>query len=491
MKWLSKICNSKYTKYLMLDFATLLVFWGGMLRKSFTSDTITHMVTVDADVQVNLEQGRYLKALFDQILLKFGLRTTSNISIIMGLSFIILAVTMVILQMIFAQWEPQDLTGRVGYNLIINLWIYNVLFVENLMFCEVSIYFAMAYFLGALAVMLYAKRKYILMVLSLVGATCLYQYVVIFTAIYIAFYIFLQERNLSIRVIVKELLTVFVCGFVGVLNLVSILFLVKIHVLEKFYKSAGVGDFKAKLCQIWESFISLNKDAAGILPEVWIPLLVIFVVEIMIFIETARKKHWLEWVFLQLASIGSIVLLYVIPLTEASFYFPPRMSFCFFLVQGMILAVAYVLLVDSKKKRELLTICCAAYLLIQLLFSNYIVTNHFVSNTLDKVYTRMGYEYIVKYEQEHGVEVENLCLINDISAPAYYDEVQYTSDQINERSLGILSVSIMEVMTGRKFNKVEMDPEVYAMYFEGKDWGSFDPEEQIVIVGNTAYWCMF
>ena len=97
----------------------------------------------------------------------------------------------------------------------------------------------------------------------------------------------------------------------------------------------------------------------------------------------------------------------------------------------------------------------------------------------------------MKYEQENGVEVENLCLINDINAPAYYDEVQYTSDQINERSLGILSVSIMEVMTGRKFNWVEMDPEVYAVYFEGKNWDSFDPAEQIIIDGNTAYWCMF
>lgn len=486
-----KIFNGKYMKYFIFNFVSLLVFWGGMLRKSFTSDTITHMVTADADVQVNLEQGRYLKALADELLLRAGLRTTSNISIVMGLSFIILAVTMVIVQMTFAQWEPQDPAGRVGYNLVINLWIYNVLFVENLMFSEVSIYFAMAYLLGALTVMLYAKRRYILMVTALAAATCFYQYAVIFAAIYIAFYIFLQERKISIRMIGRELLAVFVCVFVGVLNLVSILFLVKVDALSQFFKSAGVGDFKVKLFDAWESFISLNKDAAGLLPDFWIPLLVLLVVEIMLLIEMIKKKRWPEWIFLQLVSLGSVLLLYVIPLTEEHFYFPPRMSFCFFLVQGMILAAAYVLLADSKKKRELLTMCCGAYLLIQLLFSNYIVTNHFVSNTLDKVYVRMAYEYIVKYEQENGVEVENLCLINDINAPAYYDEVQYTSDQINERSLGILSVSIMEVMTGRKFNKVEMDPEVYAAYFEGKNWDSFDPAEQIIIDGNTAYWCMF
>ena len=103
----------------------------------------------------------------------------------------------------------------------------------------------------------------------------------------------------------------------------------------------------------------------------------------------------------------------------------------------------------------------------------------------------MAYEKIEKYERDTGNEVVNLCVINDIDAPPYYDEVNYTSDQINERSIGILSVSIMEVVTGRRFNKVEMDEDVYKNYFEDKNWDYFDPEEQIVIVGDTAYWCVF
>lgn len=159
-------------------------------------------------------------------------------------------------------------------------------------------------------------------------------------------------------------------------------------------------------------------------------------------------------------------------------------------IKGMMMTAAYVM-IDSQMSKNLLTLCCIGYLVVHMLFADFVVTNHFVSNSLDKAYVRMAYEYITGYEQKNHTTVQNLCMINDTNAPARYREVSYVSDQINERSLGILTVSIMEVVTGRKFNKVEMDPEIYATYFDGKNWDYFDPYEQIIIIGDTAYWCMF
>lgn len=490
MKRLSRLIKSRYVFYFGLDFVSLLIFWGGMLRKSFTSDTISHMVAPDADVQYVLEQGRYVRALGDYLLLKLGLRTTTNLSISMFLAFVGLALAMVVLQKSFGEWEPEETWGKLGYHLILNLWIYNVLFVENLMFSEMSVYFALAYLAAALAVRFYQQKKYSGMILALLVAACTYQYAVVFAAIYVAFYIFMQERRLSLRAVVRELIGVAVCMGMGVADLASVLLLVKLDVLPQFSKSAGLGDLKLKLSEVLESFVGLWRDAAGIFPGVWLPLLVMLAVGGLLLLEVIKKKRFKELLFLLIVSVGSFALLYVIPMAQENFYFPPRMSFCFFLVQGMIMTAAYGM-IDTQISRKLLTLCGIGYLVVHMLFADFVVTNHFVSNSLDKVYVRMAYEYITKYEQENQIQVQKLSMVNDIDAPARYREVSYVSDQINERSLGILTVSIMEVVTGRKFDRVEMDPEVYDTYFAGKNWDHFDPYEQIVIVGDTAYWCMF
>lgn len=486
----NKLFDCKYIRYFAWDFVSLIIFWGGMLRKSFTSDTISHMVASDADVLVNIEQGRYIKALGDYLLLKIGLRTTTNLSVTILCAFVLLAMTMVILQMAFSQWEPTDLMEKVLFNATINFWVYNVLFVENLIFSEVSVYFALAYLGAAIAVACYTKRKYLCMLIALGVSACAYQYAVCFAAIYLVFYIFLCERKLSLRTVKRELFVLTMTFGMGVLNLISIFVLVRLNVISHFFKSAGTGSVMTKLMQMMDSFVGLHKDASGIFPDIWLPLLVVIMVEVLLIIDTVKGKKYQQFLLLSIVSMGSCILLYIIPLAQEKFFFPPRMAFCFFAVQGMIMASAYVL-IESRELRKILVIGCAGYLLVHLLFSNFTVTNHFVSNTLDKVYVRMTYEKIEKYERDTGNEVENLCVINDTDAPPYYDEVNYTSDQINERSIGILSVSIMEVVTGRQFNKVEMDEEVYKKYFEGKNWDYFDPEEQIVIIGDTVYWCVF
>lgn len=487
---MKRLLKNKYVLYYGLDFISLLLVWGGMLRKSFTSDTIFHMVEPNAEVQYTLEQGRYVRSLCDYLLLRLGVKTTTNLSIEMFLSFGVLALAMLMIQMVFAQWEPEEIWGKLGYNLILNLWVFNVLFAEVLMFSEMIIYFALAYLASAAAVWCYAQKKYLGMTLLLLVAACTYQYAVVYAAVWLVYDIWMQERRLSLKAVKRLIITIGASMGAGALNLLSILLFVKLGWLASFQKSAGVGDFGTKLAAAGQNFKELWCDALGIFPELWIPLWVMLAVAVLILFEAVKKKKLQEAAFLLLVSLGSFALLYVIPLVQQEFSFPPRMSCSFFAVQGLIMASAYLLL-NTQRSRKLLTLGCVGYLLVHVLFADFIVTNHFVSNSLDKAYVRMAYEYITKYEQESGIEVRKLCMVNDIDAPARYREVSYVSNQINERSLGIVKISLMEVVTGRKFSEAEMDPDVYAAYFEGKNWDYFDPYEQIVIVGDTAYWCVF
>ena len=148
-------------------------------------------------------------------------------------------------------------------------------------------------------------------------------------------------------------------------------------------------------------------------------------------------------------------------------------------------------MVSEGKITQILTIGCAGYLLIHLMFAEFIVSNRFVSNTLDEVYANMVYQEIMEYEEETGILVTKMAVIDDAYAPDSYEEVNYAADQINERTLGTVTNSLITVVTGRKFEIVEMNEKIYKEYFENKNWDYFDLEEQIVFENDTGDWCVF
>ena len=151
----------------VMNFFMLLLFFGGMLRKSYNADTVFHMVMEDADVWCNLQAGRYIIAFGDCLLLKAGIRTTTNISITIFFAFIFFAAAMSVLQNIFQKWVPEHIEGKIGFYVGVNLVFLNILAVEMLMFSECSIYFAIAYLLAATAVKFYTKKKICVYAVSL------------------------------------------------------------------------------------------------------------------------------------------------------------------------------------------------------------------------------------------------------------------------------------------------------------------------------------
>ena len=472
------------------NFGMLLVFWGGMLRKSFNADTVFHMVVDDADVRCNMRAGRYVIGLIDGLLFKLGLRTTTNLSVTMLLAFVIFAVALCKLQGIFREWCPKDTFLKAGFLCGVSLVFFNVLFAEPLMFSEYCVYYAIGYFAAIMAADCYLRRRYAGMFLALLVAVSSYQYTVIFAAILLAFVICLEEKQeLSMRKVLREMTAVGSCVGVGVLNLLSMVLLEKIGVFADLEKNAGLGSLKDKLQDMVKSFIDLNQSSAGIMPDIWIPLLFSLSVWVLIILSCIKEKKINMLVFIAIVWLGSHILLYIIPFANETFYFPPRMSFCFFFIQGLLVAAAYV--VSEEKVQKLLTWGCLTYFLIQLLFADFTVTNHFVSNTLDETYTNMVYQEILQYEETTGIQVKKLAVGNDAYAPNHYNNVSYTSEQINERVVGQVTSSLMTVISGRYFEPAEIDEEIYKRYFEGKDWDYFDLSQQLIIEGDTAYWCVF
>lgn len=473
-----------------INFSFLLIFWGGMLRKNYNSDTIYHMFSGDADVFCNVEAGRYVISLCDYILLNLGIRVTDNLSISMLLAFFMFLGAMLIMQRIFSKWEPEEFVGKIGYNFGLILVFLNVLFAEVLMFGEYSIYFGLGYLLAAVGVKRYVDKKYISMFLAFALAACTYQYTMIFAAILLAVYIYLDHNGkLSLKAVKRILIGISVAMGMGAANYISIKILEKAGIIRAFGKQAGAGNISKKVEAIAGSFIELHKNSLGIMPNLWLPFLFALFVTALIVYSCIKGRTMEKLLFIAIIFMGSILLLYVIPVLQETFSFPPRMAFCFYLVQGMLVVVAYISCFDNVK--WLLSLGCIGYMLVQLIFCDFIVANRFVSNTLDEVYTNMMYQEVLKYEEETGTFVTKICVLKDAYAPAHYEEVSYGTHQINERILGTTTISMIWHITGRQLEEVECDEEIYEQYFKDKDWNYLDLSEQLIFKGDTAYWCIF
>ena len=472
-----------------LNLLMVLVFWGGMIRKSFNCDTLSHMLSEDADVMVNLMCGRYLIALGDYLLLRLGLRTTTNLSVTMMITFLILAMAMFEIQSIFQRWMPDNLWAQIGFYGGINLVFLNVLFAEPLMFSECGVYHIIAYFIAALGAKYFIENRYIPMLFMYAAAVSLYQNAVVFASIIIAFYICLDEDMvLSRRMFFRETIGIAVSMGMGVLNFLCIRILDKLNIISIF-QPAGVGDFGEKFSMVLRHIVGMYKDCVGIMPNTWFPLLFILGIWGLIGYYCIKERKYSQFLCLFIVWLGCNILLYIIPMARSTIAFYPRLFFCFFGIQGLLLVSAYVFCGDSMHR--LLTLGGVLYLTMQLLLVHFIISNHFVSNTLDKVYAQMVYERIVEYEEETGNSVTKLAVMHDIDAPFYYHEVSFTADQINERALPTVPITLIHVVTGREFEKLEVPESMSQKYFDDKNWDYLDLDEQLVIEGDTAYWCIF
>lgn len=476
-----------------LNLLVLVAFWGPMLRKSFNSDTVIHAISGYEDVYSRALEGRFVLFFIDYVLYRFGVSTTTNTTITSALAFILFALIMLLIHRIFRKWEPQNLGGKLLFWMATIFLCGNVLFAELLMFTEFSAYFGLAYFLGGLGVYFYTKKKYLPMVCSFLIAVNSYQYSMIFAAIILVFFILMDEGYLlKKRLIIREILAILLCLFMGLSNILLSKLLVKLKIIDEFRKISGVGDLFDKIGHAIKDISLILKNSVGIFPDLWIPLIFeLFILGLIIWRLVKKKSLNQIWGII-IAIMVSLCLMVSLAILDAGYSLPNRMSVMFFLIQGLQVIIVIDIWKDDLIKIQEVFICgCIGYLAIHCLFAGFITGTRFISNTLDKNYAEAVIREIEKYEKETGNCIEKICIVNDIDAPPRYDAVKYQSHQINERTLSICNYSMIDYVSQRSFIPVEMDPDVYASAFEGKNWDYFDPREQMVFDEDTVYWCVF
>lgn len=474
-----------------INMVLLLLTWGGMLRRSFNADTLYHMVSADHDVLSRLECGRYLCGLVDFLLGKLDLSTTTHTGITVFAGLLLMAAAICVIQEMFRPFvKIGNPIEQAAYYAVTGLVFVNVLAAELMMFSEFTAYFGMAYLFAAAGAALFVQKKYGKALICIAVSCMFYQVGVVFCAILIFVYLFLDSKeHFNKKVLWNELLGIVMTFGMGLVNMMSTKILVYLGILGELGKQTGLRDIVWKCRRVLQISGSLLKNSMGLMPGIGIPFLFLGLVIGSVLIVYIRKRNWKSLLYYILLMTVMWGMIFAISFLDEDFYISPRMIFTFYLIQAAAAIIALSRLEGIRK--VIVCYACILYLIIQMLCVHNIITNHFVSNTLDKLYAAMVYDRILEYEAETGIRVTGLAVDKDMNAPDSYEQVYYKAYQINERALGTVSYSLMEVVTGRKFERIEMDPDIYDAYFEGKDWNHFDASKQLIIQGDVAYWIIF
>jgi hypothetical protein len=141
-----------------------------------------------------------------------------------------------------------------------------------------------------------------------------------------------------------------------------------------------------------------------------------------------------------------------------------------------------------------MTVCIIALLALCIYQSQSITSDQLANNKLDEAEVLALDAVINNYEKESGERVTKLVRTFDSSSLPRHAELHgFNSGDVNLRALYVdwSFAPVFEFYTGRKFETFASDEQAYQKFFAGKDWDTFNPSEQLIFVGDTAYLCLY
>ncbi len=247
------------------------------------------------------------------------------------------------------------------------------------------------------------------------------------------------------------------------------------------------------LKQIYHYQTILWKDTYHMLPDYSTLGYLAAMLALLVYSARARGKGWVGSVLLVLMALaGCYVLLYAPHLVSYASWMPQRTMIGYF---GLFALAAVPIVKLSRRKGPI--ILAAALSVIYLALNVWTVQNiamdQFITNALDKEYCLAVNRAIAVQEQAQGEKATKLALCYDSSGQVFYEDfIEFYTHDTNRAAKGLDWVIpyAIDFYGNTRRVLVDMDPDIYAQRFEGRNWDAFAPE-QVYVQGDTAYLCVY
>lgn len=482
----------RYPRILVYNFFVIAAAYCGLLQMHFATDTYNNMFVDNANWQ--LAVGRYSIYVLAKLFEKAGISLALYQIPCMFVTIVLLTISSYI--MFLMLHDNEDIKRQIyTKNCAILLCIVNVFCTELFLFPEYAIYYGFGILLAVLSSFLCIRmslKNYALSVIILIVSLGFYQ-----ANIGVFLLLSLGALWLKRKPFQQNIYVILDGGIASSIMIFIQRYLVKSGITEEISRKAefSLGKIIENISIIFfgknQNQYEIIYKGAGLLPQgVLFFSILTFVFIILVFVVRTNKTKEIFHA-LTLVVVGYVVA-YAPHLIAGSIWLSPRTIYPVFFYIGLLGAMAERLTSESKC-HKLVSIVLGILLVTNFWSIQGIVTNHIATNKIDQNYAYDIYSEIKKYEQDTGIEVANIAPIKDVIPLWKNHYVDYYSFNINERAFlnDWSDVSLINYVSGRTFNKIAMDNEVFDIYFRDKDWDYYSPDEQLVFIGDTLYWCKY
>ncbi len=507
---------------LLSDFLLLVFAYGGFYRSVFAnSDTLWGALDPSSTFKARLDCFRWIPAIIEWIINATGFLPAFHFRLSLILFIGALSVTLLLLQIVY-----MDLFDRICHPKIeqqifkfaviaaVSLSFVNVLFTEFFYFTETFYVFGLAFlFMGFGFYMLSRKKLLISFILFFCMSMC-YQMLCPIATICIGVYVYIEHNGkFSLELIKDELIKALPPMALFVINYVTGPMIQGILLkfgIESYQEKTAIADYSLSeyISIISSSVRELVSSNLGLTPGVYVPFIVFLITFIVVTILCIKRKNWGKFGTFLLVEAILIVLTLAVQIASDPVTFIARTISTLYFAQSMQILIMIFFLseynVDFKSYaviKKTLYMLPVMYLLFNLFFIQRIIENRILSETLDTMYAERIFDVIEAYENETGITVNKIAPVNDTDSSPFYNQVNFCRGAINRRCYSDYTWTFLQYcayhtdiasgISGRSFERVGVDDDIYKEYFEGINWDSFDEESQIIIRGDTAYICVF
>lgn len=483
----------KYPKVLICSFLVIAAAYCGLLHIHFATDTYQNMETINLNWQ--LVVGRYSIFVLGWIFEIIGIPMVQWQSLFMFLTIILLSLSSYTVFKLL--YNDNDEKGIIYAKVITSLiCVVNVFVTELFLFPEYVIYNGLGIYLAVLSTSIICNKisiKGFFMALAiLIVSLGFYQANIGIFLILSLGYVCLNRRKL------REIIYIISSGAFASLAVIAIQrYLVSSGLIEGTDRNAKmtlqtvINNLKFIMFGKEQGQFKIIYEGADLLPKgILLFTIIIFLVSIIITI--IRDKDIRKGGYVLFFVITGYFAGYAPHLIAGGIWMSPRTIYPLFFYVG-VLGIVAIQLSDKVILQRIISIVAAAFFAINFWAVQGIVVNHFSTNKIDQNYAHDIYSEIERYESETGVEIKNIAPQNDMIPLWKNHFVDYYSFNMNERAFlnEWSDVTLINYVSGRSFNRIPMDEKIFGEYFQNKDWDYYSPEEQLVFIDDTLYWCKY
>lgn len=494
---------NKWLILLMVNIAVIFLTCNLMLNMHFSPDTYDILTTTDNNVDVHLRDGRFVTAALYKILSVLGVNV-AKCQEVFTVVFMMTAGTLTtwLTYLSACRAKRADMMSLIVFDACFLLIFHNAFIAEWYLFPEVMLMYAISILSVVYSVVLYLRGSNLnnskpIVRLWHVLATLLLLTIALGTyqvsiGIYVAilFILLLVDVETPIRrrvIISGGGLVIGAFGCIANVAIVKVLEILRVMAptprganLSISAIAENVGKIIEKQPTIWSGH--------GIFPRY---MLLTFFTLIIVTLLVLKRLHRLQGSTIA-GIVGCASCIYVgsfIPhYVTSDFWLSQRTLVPIFAVFSFLL-IAIVVIDQSFRTKCFAAIISVTFLLGNSLIMENIFSSHLTMDALDVSYAKAIHSYIESYTQETRIAVDNLAIGRDASPMWSYTGVEYVTYDINVKNVlrSWSNIGLINTANGTDYQSADMDDEVWRLYFDGKNWDSFYPEEQIVFDGNTAY----